>query len=97
MKALKKRFLPMNLLSNKQQQVDPSPAATRHQDVLRLQTSADEREITMEKVQKREDTSAEKACLFFLWRGFVSSERLEMMIYASKLICFSRQWVCDDM
>ena len=31
------------------------------QDVLRLQTLADERELTVEKVQKREDSSSEKA------------------------------------
>ena len=36
------------------------------QDVLRLQTLADERELTVEKVQKREDNSSEKAC-FAIW------------------------------
>ena len=36
------------------------------QDVLRLQTLADERELTVEKVQKREDNSSEKAC-FAMW------------------------------
>jgi len=36
-------------------------ASRLRQDVLRLQTLADERELTVEKVQKREDNSSEKA------------------------------------
>ena len=37
------------------------------QDVLRLQTLADERELTVERVQKREDSSSEKVANFFMW------------------------------
>jgi hypothetical protein len=36
------------------------PWVTHPEDVLRLQTLADERELTVEKVQKREDNSSEK-------------------------------------
>lgn len=37
------------------------PHDRRTEDVLRLQTLADERGLTVEKVQKREDSSTEKA------------------------------------
>lgn len=44
-----------------QVQQHQTEASRLRQDVLRLQTLADERELTVEKVQKREDSSSEKA------------------------------------
>ena len=44
-----------------QVQQHQTEASRLRQDVLRLQTLADERELTVEKVQKREDNSSEKA------------------------------------